>query len=685
MKNKSFFLISAAVLLALSACGGKNNNSSKSSPSGPSGDGYIPAPYVDPEVNLSDVETPNMKINFANVEDTCMVNPKAKTYIDAMEEQEKTLDKPFHISSLYGPDDYASLAVASNSNNGANIPAANKGGVDVCEILDRNDYSNDCKNYPIKLQWNNGSVTFDSAKLKFWSTEDQSDLREVSLGANATSAELPNLFRARKYRVQLVAGDQVSNSFEFTTGDYPRTMTMGGVHNVRDIGGFVTSYGVRTNQGLIYRGYYIDDKTNGHGKNYDASVQAVQEEVMKIGVELDVQENSSTSGNYGRTSSCLNSSVTPCDYEIYTLVAYADFLQEKSYKNLPKIFELLANADEKHVYFHCHGGADRTGMLDFFVNAILGVSYTDLIEEFELTTQTNNKRCHMHNDQYAYFPKFLNAFVNDWADYDPEKTVNENCEKWLKEVAKVDSNDIEKVREIMLPGYAEGKLDVNERIPVYTPDESFWETDDVCHYQYALEDSNVKCNWGRHKVVDGVCTICDHGGEGDDQGEEDDNDFTKVKSHVWTVTKSENNSDGKQYQQIKDNNKNKVGVRILQSDISASSEGSFDSDNRLPTDGKSVTYKVKAPKAGTYQMVMNGRVADGKYKLSERGIVIKLNGVEVSIDGNNRDGGLGFQGDIDFVMCPSIRLTGNEDTITVACRTNGIGFNPTAYLVFAEH
>ena len=84
-------------------------------------------------------------------------------------------------------------------------------------------------------------------------------------------------------------------------------------------------------------------------------------------------------------------------------------------------------------------------------------------------------------------------------------------------------------------------------------------------------------------------------------------------------------------------------------------------------------------------MVMNGRVADGKYKLSERGIVVKLNGVEVSIDGANRDGGLGFQGDIDFVMCPSIRLTGNEDTITVSCRTNGIGFNPTAYLVFAEH
>ena len=66
--------------------------------------------------------------------------------------------------------------------------------------------------------------------------------------------------------MQVVTADEdASQGFEFITGDYPRTITMGGVHNVRDIGGFMTSYGVRTNQGLMYRGYYIDDKSGGHG------------------------------------------------------------------------------------------------------------------------------------------------------------------------------------------------------------------------------------------------------------------------------------------------------------------------------------------------------------------------------------------------------------------------------------
>ena len=337
MKNKYLVVLSLATLLALGACGGgaKENE--------PMGKGRVE--YVDPEVTLTDADTPNMEIAFNPITNNCMVNEKAQAYLDAMEAQELTLDKPYHFSSLYGPDDYATIAAASDKGDGTSYDDVDKGGVDVCEYLSRNDYGNDCKNYPINLTWpDNGS--FSGAKVKFWSTEDKSDMREtnVSVSGGVASASLANLYRARKYRVQVVSGTQVSNGFEFKTGDYPRTITMGGVHNVRDCGGFVTSYGVRTTQGLVYRGYYIDDKSNGHGKNYDSEVEKVHQEVMKIGVELDVQENSSSSGNYGRTTSCLGGA----DYTCLTLVSYENFLKQSSYKNLPAIFKLLANADNKH-------------------------------------------------------------------------------------------------------------------------------------------------------------------------------------------------------------------------------------------------------------------------------------------------------------------------------------------------
>ena len=105
-------MLSVAALLALGACGGKTPSNNKSSePDQPSVDPYH---YEDPEVNLSDAETANMEIDFDEIAETCMINPKAKTYIDAMEEQEKTLEKPYHFSSLYGPDDYAKIAAASD-------------------------------------------------------------------------------------------------------------------------------------------------------------------------------------------------------------------------------------------------------------------------------------------------------------------------------------------------------------------------------------------------------------------------------------------------------------------------------------------------------------------------------------------------------------------------------------------
>ena len=228
----------------------------------------------------------------------------------------------------------------------------------------------------------------------------------------------------------------------------------------------------------------------------------------------------------------------------------------------------------------------------------------------------------------------------------------------------------------MLPGYAEGKLQKDTLIPTYTPTGE-WQRDDLAHWKVAAEDPNVKCNWGRHTSTE--CTVCS--GEGSEQGDSgNDTDFNEILTRVWTKTADKTNSDGKAFEQIKDNSKNKVGVRIVTKNISA---GSF-SDGKIPADG-SVTYKITAPKAGDYQMIMCGRVDDASKKLSERGISISLNGSSVTIDFGNRDGGLNGTGDNEFVICPTIHLTGNEDTIVVACKYYRIAFAQDAWVTFAEH
>ena len=420
MLTKRILTLSAALLLTLSACG----------EGGPK----------------------NVEVSFDAIADTCMINPKAKKYVDDMRAQEKRVVYPYRLSSLFGPEDYARMAERKDGADGETYKAEDTGGVDVCQYLSRNDYNNDCKNYPITLKWAENKA-FTNAKVAFWSKEDMSDIREVAVKNN--SASLDNMFSNTKYSYQLVNYNKdgtkrtaLSQIGEVTTGDYPRTITLGSVHNVRDIGGYMTSYGVRTNQGLMYRGYYVDDKSGGHGKNWTAKKDGiVQAEVLKIGCEIDLQSSSETNG---RKTSCFEGA----DYVNKTLISYENFINnQESYANLPAVMELMANSDVKHTYCHCWGGADRTGMLCFFIMAICGCSYTDCLIDFELTTQTNNKRCHMHNSSSAHFPKFLDAFVK-FEGFDAEKSLNWNCQNVLLKRG-VSQATIEKIRKIMIPGYVE--------------------------------------------------------------------------------------------------------------------------------------------------------------------------------------------------------------------------------------
>ena len=441
---------------------------------------------------------------------------------------------------------------------------------------------------------------------------------------------------------------------------------------------------------MIYRGYYIDDKTNGHGKNYSEDVEKVNQEVMKIGIELDVQENSSSSGNFGRTTSCLQGA----DYRCLTLVSYENFLKQSSYQNLPAIFEILANANNKHVYFHCWGGADRTGMLAFFLNAICGVSYTDLIEDFEITTETNNKRCHMHNSSSAHFPKFLNAFINEWSDYDANKTINENCEKWLTTVAGVSAANILKIRQMMIPGYKDG---MKQYIPSYTASGDY-QTDGIAHWKVASEDSNVKVGWARHS--NNPCSVCgaentsgsSSGGNGGSSGGNTGANEVEVLSRNWDANPAEKtNSDGKKYYQLTDSSSKTVGVKIaiqnytVESD--ASSETTLGSDGKIaPVNDSSaiLTYKITAPKVGTYQMIMVGKCSSSATEktLAERKFTVKLNGTNVDIQNSRIAVSTTSK---EFVAAPAISLTGNEDIIKITCPDYRIVFDINSYIVFAEY
>ena len=287
MKCKKFLMLSALFALSLCACNGNNGGGQG---------GKSSSQKQTPDV------TPTMELKFDELseEDTACVPSYVKDYIDQMKEQEARITYPDRVDPLFCNMSWADAAKLSDKGDGTKYSESQSGGVDVCQILNRNQ---SYENKPVELKWEKGDKDFTDAKVVFWSKIDKSDKREAVVDASGekASAKLANLCINTAYYYQVVKGEEASQMGDFVTGDYSRMITMGKISNVRDMVGHTTSYGVQTNQGLIYRGGEIapkafNDGGNSHSANWtgkDAEAgQQVQKEVLNIGLELDLRTKS---------------------------------------------------------------------------------------------------------------------------------------------------------------------------------------------------------------------------------------------------------------------------------------------------------------------------------------------------------------------------------------------------------
>ena len=164
-------------------------------------------------------------------------------------------------------------------------------------------------------------------------------------------------------------------------------------------------------------------------------------------------------------------------------------------------------------------------------------------------------------------------------------------------------------------------------------------------------------------------------------------------SRNWTAGTPAQNSYGATYTPLNDAAAKKVGVKIALTDYDPDSEGSIDDNGKLPTSaGKSVTYNVKAAKAGLYQMIMKGKVSSSgdSYSFagsSSRGIKVSVNGDEeqANVYGDRMydDAGLDHDDFNEFVLAVVI-LTGGEDSVAFENPYYRIVFDVDSDVVFAE-
>lgn len=155
------------------------------------------------------------------------------------------------------------------------------------------------------------------------------------------------------------------------------------VGNIRDLGGWKTLDGGEIVYGRLYRGAELYREKDG-----DVLISISEKGIktfvneLKIDVELDF-------GDVSESSPLEKSGVEFIHGNQYAIQAYAKGLETETLRNryaccIRLIIEKLSEG--KNVYFHCNAGADRTGTLAFIIEALLGVSDSDLSKDYELTS-----------------------------------------------------------------------------------------------------------------------------------------------------------------------------------------------------------------------------------------------------------------------------------------------------------
>ena len=474
MKKTTISILSIAFALLLSACANnvgpsnENNNDSSS---------IIPISYESKNEIINDNFTLLMPNNLSSMSDNC------KKYVDDMRAQQQRLieergqEADYYLNDLFGEEgvDLTKGVKPSTGNYQDNTGGYRDGSVEN-EYLDaigadyeKGEKSDESKGIAIEFR------PSDSLKDKEYTItySVNSDFSKAkTLKTTNTKDYLKNLLVNQKYYVKVSADGQESNVMEFTTGDYPRWIDARPMFNVRDHGGYMTSSGQRIKQGMVYRGGEINNKSGWYGSQRytddlgntdtrdghivtqnDASKRVFREDMGMInGLEIDLRSSSETNGYPATANKCNFAENGDIDYKMLSISSYANGMKNNT-SQIKQVFEAFAQADEHPVYYHCYGGADRTGVVGFMLGALLGMSYTDLVIDFELTSYSSNPsrnyRSHLRNGPWNEWPGMLTYLQQDLG-WGTTKTIKDGMEEYLKTKCNVSQETINTIREIML-------------------------------------------------------------------------------------------------------------------------------------------------------------------------------------------------------------------------------------------
>ena len=216
----------------------------------------------------------------------------------------------------------------------------------------------------------------------------------------------------------------------------PRNLKVDGMINFRDQGGWKSSL---VNNGVIKQGLYY------RCAKFDSITAAGKQTIKELGIKVDIDMRDSYS-----VPSTSKASSTEWPVEILK-ASVASGTESTRWEGTggiaatyKKIFEAIAVADQKPIALHCTHGADRTGIMSFFLMGLLGASEEDIGRDYVLTRFAGERAVLPDNEIKNWLDK-TNALQG--------ATFADKIYKHLKDDFQISADTLETIREKFVPGY----------------------------------------------------------------------------------------------------------------------------------------------------------------------------------------------------------------------------------------
>ncbi len=203
--------------------------------------------------------------------------------------------------------------------------------------------------------------------------EDLSDA--VALNYGYSDLKLYNLELGRTYYYKVVVNGNEGRIQSFTTtSQAPRNLYIDGITNFRDLGGWSTADGKTVKQGMVFR----SAKFNADESTDTLLTEEGKKAIAELGIKTELDLRSSDDNETGGIT---ESPIPGADYVNVPLESGGNIILLNKDK-LKDIFAVFGDEANYPVVVHCSIGTDRTGMVAFLINGLLGVAEEDLYRDF---------------------------------------------------------------------------------------------------------------------------------------------------------------------------------------------------------------------------------------------------------------------------------------------------------------